>query len=174
LIIGTTLNDKEDHVAMTTLVRWDPFREAAAVHNELSRLMNGLYEGNGRSTQTWVPTLDAWETEDALVYAFDLPGVPQDKISVEVEDGTLTVSAERERSIDVSQERYHRFERRFGTFARTVGLPQGITEDAIKAAYTDGVLEVHVPKPEQVKPKKIQVATADAAAEATTIDGTKA
>jgi HSP20 family molecular chaperone IbpA len=102
---------------MTTLVRWDPFREAAAVHNELSRLMNGLFEGNGGTTQTWVPTLDAWETDDALVYAFDLPGVPQDKISVEVEDGTLTVSAERDRSTEISQERYHRFERRFGSGA---------------------------------------------------------
>src|SRR5437764_8331971 len=124
---------------MTTLVRWDPFREAAAVHNELSRLMNGLFEGNGGSTQTWVPTLDAWETDDALVYAFDLPGVPQDQISVEVEDGTLTVSAERGRSADVSQERYHRFERRFGSFARTVGLPQGLSQDAIKASYHHGV-----------------------------------
>ena len=54
---------------MTTLVRWDPYREAAAVHNELSRLMNGLFEGNGSATQTWVPTLDTRETDDALVYA---------------------------------------------------------------------------------------------------------
>ena len=160
---------------MTTLVRWDPFREATAVHNELSRLMNGLYEGNGRSTQTWVPTLDAWETEDALVYAFDLPGVPQGKISVEVEDGTLTVSAERARSTDVSEERYHRFERRFGSFARTVGLPQGVTEDSIKASYKDGVLEIHVPKPEQVKPRKIEIGFgADDGGEAKTIEGTKA
>jgi len=157
---------------MTTLVRWDPFREAAAVHNELSRLMNGLFEGNGGATQSWVPTLDAWETEDALVYAFDLPGVPQDKISVEVEDGTLTVSAERERSQEVSQERFHRFERRFGSFARTVGLPQGISEEQIKASYKDGVLEIHVPKPEQVKPKKIAVGVDSAGAQ--TIEGTKA
>ena len=142
---------------MTTLIRWDPFREAAAVHNELSRVMNGLFEGNGRSTQTWVPTLDAWETDDELVYAFDLPGVSQDQISVEVEDGTLTVSAERERSEEISQERYHRFERRFGSFARTVGLPQGVNEDRVKAVYKDGVLEIHVPKPEQVKPKKIEI-----------------
>ena len=155
---------------MTTLVRWGSFHEAAAVHNELSRLMNGLFEGNGRSAQTWVPTLDAWETEDALVYAFDLPGVPQDKISVEVEDGTLTVSAERERSTEVSQDRYHRFERRFGSFARTVGLPQGVTEDAIKATYKEGVLEISVPKPEQVKPKKIEIA----GVETPTIEGTKA
>ena len=142
---------------MATLVRWDPYREAAAVHNELSRLMNGLFEGNGQATQSWVPTLDAWETEDALVYAFDLPGVAQDKISVEVEDGTLTVTAERERSEEVSQENFHRFERRHGTFARTVGLPPGISDDAIAASYKDGVLEIRVPKPEQAKPKRIEI-----------------
>ena len=51
---------------MTTLVRWDPLREAAAMHTELSRMMNGLFEGNGRQTQAWVPTLDVWETEDAI------------------------------------------------------------------------------------------------------------
>ena len=155
---------------MTTLVRWDPFREAAAVHNELSRLMNGLFEGNGRATQTWVPTLDAWETNDALVYAFDLPGVPHEEISVEVEDGMLTVSAERDRSAEVSKERYHRLERRFGSFARTVGLPQGVTEDAIRASYKDGVLEIHVPKPAQVKPRKIEIGFGDAG-ETTTIEG---
>jgi HSP20 family protein len=159
---------------MTTLVRWDPFREVAAMQNQLSRLLSGTFESAGNGSQSWAPTLDAWETENELVYAFDLPGVPQDKISVEVEDGTLTVSAERERNEEVSHERYHRFERRFGSFTRTVGLPQGITEDAIKAAYKDGVLEIHVPKPEQVKPKKIEIATADADAEAKTIEGTTA
>src|SRR3954469_10307199 len=101
---------------MATLVRWDPIREVSAAHNELSRLMNGLFEGNGRATQSWVPTLDAWETEDALVYAFDLPGVPQDSISVEAEDGALTVTAERTQSSEVSREHFHRLERRHGSF----------------------------------------------------------
>jgi HSP20 family protein len=144
---------------MATLVRWSPYREAAALHTELSRLMNGLFEGNGQTTQSWVPTLDAWETADALVYAFDLPGVPQDKISVEVEDGALTVTAQRERSEEVSQEHFHRFERRYGSFERTVGLPQGVSEDSISASYKDGVLEIRIPKPEQAKPKKIEIAT---------------
>ncbi len=145
---------------MATLVRWDPIREVSAVQNELSRLMNGLFEGNGRTTQSWVPMLDAWETDDALVYAFDLPGVPQDKISIEVEDGALTVAAEREQSEEVSKEHFHRVERRHGTFTRTVGLPQGVSEDAIKATYKDGVLEIRVPKPEQAKPKKIEIGLA--------------
>ena len=142
---------------MTTLVRLDPLREVAAMHTELSRLMNGLFEGNGRQTQAWVPTLDVWETEDALVYAFDLPGIPKDAISIEVEDGSLTVSATRERTQKVDRDRYQRFERRFGGFARTVGLPQGVAEDAIKASYEHGVLEIRVPKPETPKPKRIEI-----------------
>jgi HSP20 family protein len=145
---------------MTTLVRWDPLREAAAMHTELSRLMNGLFEGNGRQTQAWVPTLDVWETEDEVVYAFDLPGIPQEKISVEVEDGALTLSATREREQKVEKTGFHRLERRYGTFTRTVGLPLGVSEDAIKATYEHGVLEIRVPKPEQQKPKRIEVAVA--------------
>jgi HSP20 family protein len=142
---------------MATVVRWEPLREAAAMHAELSRLMNGLFEGNGRQTQSWVPTLDVWETEDSLVYAFDLPGIPQDRIAVEVEDGTLTVSATRERTEEPGEDRYRRFERRFGSFTRAVGLPQGVSEEQIAASYKDGVLEIRVPKPEQPKPRRIEI-----------------
>lgn len=148
---------------MTTLVRWEPFREIAALQNEMSRFMNGLLEGNGRTTQAWVPALDAWETEDEIVYALDLPGIPEDKISVELDDGALTIGAERERTEEASQERSYRFERRFGTFSRTFGVPRGATEDDVKAAYKDGVLEVHIRKPEQPKPKRIQIGSAPAA-----------
>jgi HSP20 family protein len=142
---------------MTTLVRWEPFREIASVQSELSRLMNGLFESTPSPTQAWVPTVDVWETEDALHYAFDLPGVPKDKIAIEVEDGALTVTATREREQTVDGDRYARFERRYGTFSRSVGLPQGVADDAIKASYEHGVLEVTVPKPEQVKPKRIEI-----------------
>ena len=142
---------------MATLVRWEPFRELAALQNELSRFMNGVQEGSGRVTQPWVPTLDVWETDEELVFAYDLPGVPEDKISVELDEGALTVSAERERTDEVKQDRFYRYERRFGTFSRTVGLPQGISESDVSAAYKDGVLEVHVKKPEQPKPRRIQI-----------------
>ena len=118
--------------------------------------MSGLLEGQAtRAPQSWVPALDVWETEHEVVYAFDLPGIPQDKISLEVQDDTLTVSAERERVTEESDDRFFRFERRYGTFTRAVGLPQGVDEDKIRAEYQDGVLEVHVPKPEEQKPKRI-------------------
>jgi HSP20 family protein len=140
---------------MTTLVRWEPFRELTSLHNEMSRWLNGAFEGPGRVTQTWVPALDVWETESEVVYSFDLPGIPEDRISIEVSDGTLTVSAEREKVEEVSDERYFRFERRFGSFSRAVGLPQGVNDDKIAASYRDGVLEIRVPKPEEQKPKRI-------------------
>ena len=142
---------------MATMVRWAPFSELASLHNEMSRFMNGLLEGNGRASQSWVPTADVWETENEVVYAFDLPGIPEDKISVELDDTTLTVTAEREREENVEDGRYFRFERRFGTFTRTIALPQGVTEQQIEAQYANGVLELHVAKPEQPKPRKIQI-----------------
>jgi HSP20 family protein len=156
---------------MTTLVRWDPLREVTAMHTELSRLMNGLFDGTGRQTQAWVPTLDVWESEDALHYAFDLPGIPKDKIAIEVEDGALTVSATRERGQKTGGEGFQRFERRYGSFTRTVGLPQGVSEDEIKATYEHGVLEIRVPKPEQPKPKRIEIAVEG---EQPTIEGSAA
>ena len=146
---------------MATLVRWEPFRELAGLQNEMSRLMNSVFEaaGNGGSAvpRTWIPAVDVWETEDELVYALDLPGVPQDSISVELDDGALTVSATRERSSEVSDERYFRSERRTGTFSRTIAVPAGVDESKIAATYSDGVLELRVAKPEQPKPKRIEI-----------------
>jgi HSP20 family protein len=142
---------------MTTLVRWEPFRELSSLQTEMGRWMNGLLEGNGRTTQNWVPALDVWETPSEVVYAFDLPGIPEDAITIEVKDETLTVSAEREKTQETDENGFYRFERRYGTFARAVGLPQGIDQDHIAARYENGVLEVRVAKPEEQKPRKIEL-----------------
>jgi HSP20 family protein len=142
---------------MATVVRWQPWTELAGLQTDMSRLMNGLLESNGKANQSWVPALDVWETDTEVVYAFDLPGLVEDEITIEAHDGSLTVTGERTRTNETSNDRYYRFERRHGTFTRTVGLPQGISEDAIQATFTNGVLEIHVPKPEQAKPRRIQV-----------------
>jgi HSP20 family protein len=154
---------------MATLVRWEPFREIAALQNDMGRLMSAfLGQANGETTgRTWVPAVDVWETEDKLVYAFDLPGIPEEKIAVEFDDGSLTVSGERERAEEVKNDNFYRYERRFGSFSRTVGLPQGVTEDDVNADYRDGVLEITVKKPEAPKPRRIQVGSGEKA----TIEG---
>jgi HSP20 family protein len=143
---------------MTTLVRWEPFRELASIQGEMGRLMNGLLEGQqNRGNQSWVPPLDVWETESELAYAFDLPGIPEEQIEIEVQDDTLTVSATREKTVEDNGDRFYRSERRFGSFSRAVGLPQGIDDSKIQASYRDGVLEIHVPKPAEAKPRRIQL-----------------
>jgi HSP20 family protein len=148
---------------MTTLVRWEPFRELASLQTEMSRWMNGLLEGNGRTTQAWVPALDVWETASEVVYAFDLPGIPEDAISIEVADDTLTVSAERAKTDETAEDGFYRFERRYGSFARAVGLPQGVDQEQISARYENGVLEIRVAKPEEQRPRKIELSkTVDA------------
>ena len=151
---------------MSTLVRWEPFRELTQLQGEMGRLLNGLY-GN-RADQSWVPSLDVWETDSEIVYAFDLPGLDQERISIELHDDTLTVSGERERQTSEQSDRFYRFERRYGSFSRAAGLPQGVDESKIVASYTNGVLEVRVPKPEEAKPRRIQLGTSHADVEAAT------
>ena len=151
-----------------TVVRFEPFRELAALQNEMGRWMTQLSDssatGNGSS---WFPAVDVEETDDALVLSFDLPGIEEEKISVELDENVLTVSGERERASENSGNRFYRYERRFGHFSRSVTLPTGVNEEGIQANYTNGVLDVRVPKPEDPKPKRIQIG----AGEKATIEG---
>ena len=153
------------------VVRFEPFRELAALQNEMGRWMSqmsGTGAGNGGTgSSTWLPAVDVWETESELVLSFDLPGIDEEKISVELDENVLTVTGERERTQEQSGDRYYRYERRFGTFSRSVTLPAGVKEDDVKADYANGVLEIHVPKPEEPKPKRIQVGSSPQA----TIEG---
>ena len=150
---------------MTTLVRLDPYREVTALQGEMGRLLTLLGGGAGTTTAgVWAPAMDVWETDDEIVYAFDLPGIPKDTVSIEFENGVLTVSAERERSQEVSTDRLYRFERRYGSYSRAIGLPQGVSEDQISARYDNGELEVHVQKPAVEMPHRIQIGNGKAAA----------
>jgi HSP20 family protein len=147
---------------MSTLVRWEPFREIAQLQGEMGRFVNGLLNGQSTTPQSWVPAIDVWETDSEIVYAFDLPGMSEDDISIEVHDDTLTVSGERQKATEERGDRFYRFERRYGSFARAVGLPAGVDDAKIAASYASGVLEVKVPKPEEAKPRRIQLGSAPA------------
>src|SRR4249919_3700027 len=106
---------------MATLVRFDPYREVTALQGEMGRFMHLLGVGNGSTTHgPWAPAMDVWETDGDIVYAFDLPGIPKDTVSIEFDHGVLTVSAERERSQEVSAGQLYRFERRYGGFSRVI------------------------------------------------------
>lgn len=143
------------------VVRWEPARELATLQSEMSRLMNHFWgsadSGGSQNATAWLPALDVWESDGEIVLAVDLPGIREEDVSLEVDDGVLTISGERSRTIDEKSDRYYRFERRFGQFSRSVTLPQGIDASAVKAEFNAGVLEVRVPKPEERRPTRIQI-----------------
>jgi len=145
-----------------TIVRWEPLREFGALQNEMNRLFNTVFDapagGNGGATmRRWMPPMDLVETDDRFVLRADLPGMSEDDLKIEFEDGTLTVSGERKSEHESKGEGYHRVERAFGAFSRSLTLPQGVDPEAVNASFDRGVLEVSIPKPEQRKPRRIEI-----------------
>ena len=137
------------------IIRWDPFREMTGVQDQLDRLWRGVFEGRGQ--ESWLPAVDVFDTKDAVVLKAELAGLDPDDIEIEVDDNVLTIKGERKFEEKVDEERYYRVERRYGSFSRSLALPQGVRADDIQADYEDGVLEVRVPKAEEEKPKRITV-----------------
>ena len=137
---------------MALLMRPEPFSQ------EVNRLFNTLFDaGEGGAAQRWVPAMDLMEAEDHFVLRADLPGLAEDDVSIEVQDGTLTVSGERRAEHEDRQKGWHRIERAYGRFSRSLTLPEGVNPDGISAEFARGVLEVRIPKPEERKPRRVQI-----------------
>ena len=138
---------------MTNLLIRDPFLAAPF------RLMDELLRssGNGNRVTGFTPPVDVHETEDEYLVKIDVPGVKSEDVNVEINDNVLSISGAR-----VADETgaAQLVERPYGTFARTLSLPQGVDSDSIRAGYHDGVLELRIPKPAEQKPKKITIGNA--------------
>ena len=142
------------------VMRWEPLRELGSLQNEMNRLFNNVFDapaGNGGTMRRWMPAMDLVETDDHFVLRADLPGLSEDDIKIELEDGTLTVSGDRKAEHESKNEGYYRVERAFGSFSRSLTLPQGVDPEAVTASFDRGVLEVRVRKPEQRKPRRIEI-----------------
>ena len=131
----------------------------------MNRLADSLWSGRQES---WVPAVDVFDAKDAVVLKAELPGMKIDDIQIEVDDNVLTIKGERSFEEKVDEERYYRVERRYGSFQRSLALPQGVKADDIQATYEDGVLQVTVPKTDEQKPKRIEVRSVRPTVEATT------
>jgi HSP20 family protein len=144
-----------------TIVRWEPLRELNSLQGEMNRLFNTVFDapsaGSGGVLRRWVPAMDLVEAGDHFVLRADLPGMSEQDIEIELEDGTLTVSGERKAEHEEREEGFHRVERSFGAFSRSLTLPKGIEGDAVTASFDRGVLEVRIPKPEERKPRRIAI-----------------
>jgi HSP20 family protein len=137
-----------------------PLAGLEAWSDEIGRLLGRTAMGPGRcedGSVAWVPPLDVREEKDDVVVTVELPGVRKEDIEVAVRDGVLTISGQRVREEVREDAGLLREERLFGRFQRSVVLPRGMVADGVRATYRDGVLTVRVPKPEEVKPRRIEV-----------------
>lgn len=147
------------------IARWDPFDEMLSMQREFDRLLRRFGAGGGvgledpLSAVAWMPRIDVkTEGDDMVVYA-ELPGIDRDDIDVSVTGDTLTIRGERKSEQEQEDQGWLIRERSYGTFERSLTLPEGVDADAIQADYSDGVLELHIPKAaEALKPKTHRVA----------------
>jgi HSP20 family protein len=157
------------------LVRWEPVRERSSLQNDMNRLFNTFFNtttgANGATPRRWVPAMDLVETDDHFVLKADLPGLSEEDVHVDVDNDVLTVSGERKGEHEDKRDGFVRVERSYGSFRRSLTLPEGVDADAVTASFDRGVLEISIPKPEQRKPRRVAIQVGSASAP---VEGTEA
>jgi HSP20 family protein len=158
---------RENQMMLRT--QWHPFQDLRSPHDERSPYqMDNLFahaldqysQQQGAavdSAPVWAPALDIAERKDAYLVSVELPGVKLDDLTITLDDGLLTIQGERYYADDAAEQQFHRVERRYGVFRRSITLPAHVMADAVEASINDGVLQILVPKAEDAKPKQIQV-----------------
>ena len=139
-----------------TLVKWDPFRDLANLHQRMSNQIGGTSDAYG----SWAPPVDIFEKGDDLVIRAELPGVDKKEIDISVEDNRLVIQGERNREQEFDENNAYRLERTFGSFVRSFMLPKTVDASKISATYLNGVLEITLPKAEAAKPRKVKIEAA--------------
>ena len=143
----------------TSIARFEPFRGVGSLQDQINRLFNETFDRSSQegSLTTWAPSVDIFETEHELVVKADLPDVKPEELDIRVENNILTIRGERKFEKKVTEDKYLRVERSYGSFSRSFSLANTVNTEAIKADYKDGVLTLGIPKREEAKPKQIKV-----------------
>jgi HSP20 family protein len=145
---------------LNNVTRWNP-TTAYLAREPFSRLLETFFtdpQGEEVSNRNWIPPVDIQETPEGYKLLAELPGLTKDDINITLENNVLRLSGERKFEKDVSKESYHRVERTYGTFSRAFALPQQVQAEGVQAGFENGVLTIMVPKAEQAKPRKIEIA----------------
>jgi HSP20 family protein len=141
---------------MSTAVTLDPFSGLRWFEDAVTRLMS-----EPRANRPWSPSVDIFETEDALTLKADLPEVKIDDIDVRVEHQTLTLRGQRKFEKEENIKGYHRIERTYGEFVRSFAVPSTVDTEKVQADYKNGVLTIQLPKKEAAKPRQVKIAVQD-------------
>src|ERR1700720_51847 len=145
---------------MRNMNRWEqPFRGASTLQEQINRVFGDVVGRTGEESNLtpWAPAVDIYETENELVVKADLPDVNPQDLDIRVENNILSIRGERKFENKVSEDKYLRVERAYGSFSRSFSLASTVNSEAIKADYQNGVLTLTVPKREEAKPKQIKV-----------------
>lgn len=143
---------------MATITRWDPWTDMLSLREAMNQLMEESYvRPDAARGQGFVPALDVSETQDSFLVEAAVPGLKPEDLEITVENSVLTIKGETRQENTAKERNFHRIERRFGSFQRTIGLPKSVQSDAIKANLEHGVLKLEIPKAEEIKPRKISV-----------------
>jgi HSP20 family protein len=146
-----------------TLVTWDPVRDVGTMREDMERLfdsMVGRYPRE-RSEGLWAPAIDVEETSEAMVVRAELPGMKKEEVKLTVADDAVTISGERRHEAEQKGRTFHRVERAYGSFQRTLVLPVSVEGGKATASYKSGVLELVLPKSEKVKSREISIESKD-------------
>ena len=142
------------------LVRFDPYSELSTLQDRFNRAMGSALGRSSREDETlaaWVPPVDITEEKDRILITAELPGFHDNEISIQTENGMLTISGERKFEKETEGRNYHRVERAYGQFLRSFSLPNNVDREKIKADFENGLLKVELPKREDAKPRSIQI-----------------
>jgi len=145
-----------------TVIRWDPFRNVAALQDRINRIFEETFPRSREADEdiaacAWTPAVDIYASEDGIIVKVDLPGVSKTDVSVELKDNYLTIRGERRTDGSVKEDSYYRQERCLGAFHRSFRLQTSVDPGKVKARFKEGVLEVEIPRPSEEPPKKITV-----------------
>lgn len=147
---------------MVTLTRWNPAREMMALRNMMDRVFEEGVESPAMrwsEATEWPLALDVVENKEGYMVQASLPGVNPDEIEIVVNDNVLTIKGQVKKDEPAEGVRYHVRERRYGTYSRSLTLPQLVNTDAVDANYHNGILSLFIPKAEEAKPKRIAIQT---------------
>ncbi|MFO7890596.1 MAG: Hsp20/alpha crystallin family protein [bacterium] len=127
--------------------------------DDLRDEMNLLFEDFGSQSMKTFPLVNLWSDDDEALLKAELPGMSRNDINITVQNNMLTIEGNRKLETLRENEDYHRRERGYGNFKRTIRLPFAVDSDKIKAEVSNGVLTVNLPRREEDKPKKIEIST---------------
>jgi HSP20 family protein len=140
-----------------SLIRWNPRRSLISLPKELDRFFNDFGLDLENFDTVWRPSVDLSETEDSYEVKADIPGMKKEDIQVSYRENVLTLTGEKKKEMKSSKDNYHRLERSYGKFERSFWLPKEVNAEEIKARYRNGVLNVKIPKAEEIKPREISI-----------------